>query len=160
MGRGVMHLFRRIVIVFFAVIVACTIDDEDRCKKGFTWDPEVSGCRLDEEDTGGDTEQETDSNAEIDAGVDSGQDASPGDGPTGYGLDCTEGGGECAGFDADYCLADPGTGEGVCTLTDCEPGECPSGSLCCDCKTLAMPVLCLYDYVVDDIMGTLCTGCG
>jgi hypothetical protein len=85
----------------------------------------VGGCFF---DTSGapadvDTETETDTG---DAGADAGID--------GLGEPCTETGGECAGYEADFCLYDPtGASEGGCTVTGCLESGCPSGYTCCDC---------------------------
>ena len=69
--------------------------------------------------------------AEVDAGD---TDPAVDSGVGGLGADCTEAGGECAGYEADFCLYDPtGSSTGVCTITGCLEGGCPGGYTCCDC---------------------------
>ncbi len=152
---------RYLFVVVILLACGCTIADEDRCVSGFTWDPSVEGCWKDDTDTGSDTGEDTD--VGIDAGsdagdlVDAGDDTGGQDVPSGFGDTCSLGGGECVGLEADYCLAD--ANQGMCTVQGCTPGGCPSGSTCCDCTVVAMPVICIYDEVVADIMGKLCN-CG
>ena len=78
---------------------------------------------MDDTDTGGDT----DTGDSADAGDDAGDQGVP----LGYGDPCTQGGGECAGLEADYCLGD--ATQGMCTIQGCTPGGCPTGATCCDC---------------------------
>ncbi len=153
-----MDSIRLFCIAALLVVCGCTLDAEDRCLSGYTWDPSVDGCRMN--DTGEDSDTGTDSDTAqpADAGDDaSGQDEPAQDGPSGYGDPCTNGGGECAGLDADYCLADDT--QGMCTVQNCTPGGCPSGATCCDCGTIGKPVICIYDDVVADIIGKVCS-CG
>lgn len=136
-----------LVMIFGAV--GCTIDDDDRCLSGYQYDSAARICRP----------LDTDSVSGPKNGSDTGSDeAETDEGPRGYGETCTDPGG-CAAFDADYCLLDPGKGEGICTVQGCLPGECPAGSKCCDCTNIERPVLCLYDDIVDSIMGKVCNGC-
>jgi hypothetical protein len=69
---------------------------------------------------------------------------------------------ECKGKDADYCMIDPNTGFGTCTIKDCtaDPDNCPKTHQCCtDTKELNYPPICLsasqyelatqFDYCTD-----------
>jgi len=61
------------------------------------------------------------------------------------------------GLEASYCLADPATGNGYCTKTNCgQQSQCPAGYQCCDCSAITYPVLCARDEEATGALGSLC----
>ncbi len=139
-----------LVLVYWS---SCTMDDEDRCLSGYDWDPDGLTCRKIERDT--DTGP-----AEVaqDAGGDSGATGnSDSDLPTGY-LETCGVQEDCAVYEADYCLINPTEPEqSVCVTQNCTPGNCPEGSMCCDCSALTYPAMCLPDEaLVDSPLATMC----
>ncbi len=147
-----MRVFRFWVV--FLVSFGCSIDDADRCEKGFTWDPDVQSCRKDAEDTDTATSTDADADADADADtdtdtdteVDAGDDSGDADTVSGLGEECWDQD-ECAEYEADFCVLsilkpdDPG----FCSIKDCNPGGCPDGYQCCDCSGLGSDIMCLTD---------------
>ncbi len=134
---------------------SCTVDVEDRCLKGYDWDPEVLTCRPAETHTDTDTGP-----AEVvqDAGDDSGAtEDSTGDLPSGY-LEYCQTQGDCAAYDADYCLVNPlDPAQSACVTQNCTPGSCPAGSICCDCTSVTYPIMCLPDEATEEqLLTTMC----
>ncbi len=135
----------RASILFFLVplaliVVGCTIADKDRCVAGYEWSEEFLSCLLVEEDTDSETETESDT-GDDDGGTD--EDASV---EVGLGEECM-GPGDCADFQADYCLTSPfaPSDPGYCTIQDCQASDCPSGWQCCDCTGLSWVQACMDD---------------
>ena len=98
------------------VIVACTIDDEDRCPDGFYWDGDFKSCFEEEVEDAGDCVIPPE---------------------TGYGRECFQSS-ECEGREAAFCLTNPLTpGEpGSCTIGDCVAEDCLCDTVCCDCAAV------------------------
>jgi hypothetical protein len=123
---------QKICLLYLAgafLLFGCTIDDEDRCPSGYEYITKDKICQ-----------QIVDAGEEEDAG-------DPGDAgelPEGFWKTCGSEG-DCAGSDADFCVAMPGEG-GNCTYTGCDPdvAPCPSGYICCNCTAFAFigEVLC------------------
>ena len=91
---------------------------------------DTSGDAVDAGDTDTSTGADTDVDADSDADGGGGTDT----GPSGLGDACTQSGGECAGFDADFCLYNPmDPTQGVCTTTGCLADGCPDTY--CDCTS-------------------------
>ena len=59
--------------------------------------------------------------------------------------------GECSALDADFCMLDPQTDEGVCVVTDCDTSVCPCGYSCCDCQGSSLPTFCLPEDSVKEM---------
>ncbi len=145
-----------LITIWFSVYwSSCTVDDEDRCLNGYDWDPEVLTCRKIEKDT--DT-----STAATDVAQDAGEDSgttgdSDGNLPSGY-LEPCEKQGDCAAYEADYCLINPLEPEqSACVTQNCTPGSCPAGSICCDCTTVTYPIMCLPDEATaESLLTTMC----
>lgn len=87
----------------------------------------LSGCFY---DTGGgpaDVEDTDTGTADGDAGADGGD-------VEGLGEPCTQTGGECGGYEADFCLYNPmDPTQGFCTTTGCNEDGCAPTYTCCDC---------------------------
>jgi hypothetical protein len=136
--------------------LGCSIDDGDRCPDGYFYVPEILACCVEGEvyvaDAGicreppepPDTETDED-----DGGADGGD-------PSGLWEPCNAQE-ECEGFDADYCAINPLTDEGYCTI-ECEVGDCPDGSQCCDCTNEDYPIACILDEDVP-MIEMVCVGC-
>ena len=123
---------------------------------GCFYDPDLSKISK------GDTEAASDEGSdtgETDTG-DAGVAADSGDTDTdafgGIGTLCAEEG-DCAEFDADYCLLDPThpTDPGFCTVTECNVRGCPDAYQCCDCSGLGMEIMCAPEAAVAQI-GVYC----
>jgi hypothetical protein len=73
---------------------------------------------------------------DVDTGTDTGTDTGSDTGVLGMGEPCTQGGGECAAYDASFCLYDPmSPSTGICTVSGCESSGCPSSWDCWNCTT-------------------------
>ena len=115
---------KAIVISLALVASQCTVSDDERCPDGFTYRKDTMSCHMDE-DTSGNR-------------PDASPDAATGQGAfQGIGTSCKENK-DCADFAADYCAVNPAVGVGFCTVKDCEPGGCPAGYTCCDCRESSM----------------------
>ena len=123
---------------------SCNMSDEDRCPKGFEYNPTDKYCFRVE-----------DSNSENENGADAGDhgmtdggdlDTSTNDlsGETGIGTPC-ETSDQCVELAADYCVYSPTLGKGFCSFLDCSPGGCPNDFVCCDCTQVEVfgEVVCL-----------------
>ncbi len=143
---------RGYLTILVAALLGCTMADEDRCPPGTEYVTSGKYCR--DIDTGGDGDTDTDSDADADAG--DAADGSATDGPpSGMGETCMVDD-DCEGYEADYCGIDPLSGSGICTVLDCNPGECPDGYQCCDCtQSTLVPqeVAC----IPDDLAGLAAT---
>jgi hypothetical protein len=123
---------------------SCNMSDEDRCPKGFEYNPTDKYCFQVEDssseneggsDTGGNGMTDggdldsPDAGTDVDTagGSDNGQ-----SGETGLGTPC-ETSDQCVGLAADYCVYSPTLGKGFCSFLDCSPGGCPNDFVCCDC---------------------------
>ena len=111
--------------------LSCGMEDGDRCPKGYTYDADQNFCFSDKD--GG----------------------APADGQGKIGDACQKDAGSCS-EEASYCLADPGTGEGYCTIQGCTAGGCPSGYACCDCTPIGMGQICPRVQEAQGILATLC----
>ena len=137
-------------LFLLALSIGCTIDPDDRCLKGFTWDEDIRSCRKNP-DTDSDT-SDLDGGPGEDSGPDSDTEENTGeDGPTGMGESCTADGNECDTFEANYCLFDPTNPAqgGICTIKDCQADECPNGYQCCN---IIMAIVCAPDEAVENIL--------
>ncbi len=113
---------QKVLLAISMICFTASCTPQDRCGSEYDY---VNGiCIL--IDTDSDTETDSDTGPEPDGGDT--------DVSSGIGEACTPDGNECAGYQADYCLAQPGSDEGYCTFDDCAPSPaiCPSGYDCCD----------------------------
>lgn len=158
-----MRITRVMIVGLIVLLSGCITDDEDRCKKGYTWVDSVKACSKDEPedtDSGGDVDTETD--IVVDAGADAGADAgTETEGPAlpkGLGEPCTATGNECAANpEANYCATNPRdpTAPGYCTIEQCGPGECPAPYVCCDC--FGIYVFCMEEETTASAIANGCT---
>ncbi len=110
-----MRIFKTISLMMLLLwVTSCAPDD--RCGNDFNY---IDGACVPIEDT--------------ETSTDPPEDSGPVDAGDGLGEICTTDGNECAGFDADYCLLQPGADEGYCTYEDCttDPDNCSAGYSCC-----------------------------
>ncbi|MBN2716977.1 MAG: hypothetical protein JXX14_14085 [Deltaproteobacteria bacterium] len=110
----------RLFPVVILLATACEMADADRCHAPYEWREAEAACVIPV-----DTEQ-----PEV-------VDTSPVQ--PGLGEDCYADS-DCADYGTDspdLCLLDPtgGTPTGMCTFTECEPGDCGGKYLCCDCES-------------------------
>lgn len=149
-----------LLVVFW--LASCSLDDHMTCPLGFvkstqtfqetvippgggppeTVEKTIEVC-IEPYDTGPD---ETDSDTGTtepedsdtsDAGGDAGQQDSDTSGASGLLEPCSAfgEGGDCAGFEANFCAFDPFSETGYCTYQNCTPGSCPDEApYCCDCS--------------------------
>jgi hypothetical protein len=81
---------------------------------------------------------------DTDTGSDTGTDTGTDTGPIGAGEPCTQYGGECAGFEASFCLYDPyDPYTGYCTVSGCNVTGCPDTWGCWDCTSASY----FFDYI-------------
>jgi hypothetical protein len=136
-------------IVAIALGGGCNPTADERCGGGYVW---KDGTCIPEGEA--DTGTESGENTDADAG-----DADGGDGPSGLGVECSEDGGECEGFEADYCALQPGQETGYCTVANCstDPDDCYGEYSCCDFPYSGVPNFCVTpeDY---EILGSTCDG--
>lgn len=151
-------------ILFFA-LAGCTTPDDERCAGGYEYIAAIAACVPEGTDTAGDlpeadaaptdatapeavTPTGDDAEAVVDpdaGGVPPQDDGESGAAlPEGMAVTCTTPA-ECPLPPADYCLVDPASGSGACTIDDCAPGDCPGGWTCCDCTRVGMPAFCIPD---------------
>ncbi|MBN1654217.1 MAG: hypothetical protein JXA30_10635 [Deltaproteobacteria bacterium] len=106
------------------VLVSCLKDD--RCGKGYTY---KNGYCYIEPDEKAETDAST-SNKSSDAEQEDGE--SEQETVTGLGDSCTDQS-QCADKEADYCLINPSTSEGYCTIRGCKNTAegCPPDYHCC-----------------------------
>lgn len=132
-----------VVLCVLVLLAGCTPSDSERCGEGFTYQ---DGMCQPADDAG--SADDTDS-AEDDGG-------DGGDLPTGMGEICA-GDEDCADYEADYCLMQPGDDEGVCTVQNCsvDPDDCPDGYLCCDFTIPSVPNFCVTDAQFAEL-GSMC----
>ena len=142
--RGYPAPVAAVVICAALCTAGCTPSDSERCGDDFTYQDGM--CQAD-----GDTDSSSDTGSGDDGGVDGGDDL-----PTGMGEVCA-GEEDCAGYEADYCLMQPGDDEGVCTVQDCsvDPDDCPDGYICCDFSIPAVPNFCATDEQYAEL-GSMC----
>lgn len=112
-------------------LTQCALEDNKRCLDELVFDPELGVCLP----------VDTDEDDPIDTATDDGTDTDTSM-PSGLGELC-ENSDQCAGYEADFCLVDPDSGVGFCTVQDCTPGSCPTGYLCCDCSAIFYPIFCM-----------------
>lgn len=107
-------------------VMACAIDDEDRCLDGYTYDPAVNQCRQD-------------ASAEA---CGTGPNV-----PAGLGEACSDDSGCTAFAGAPKCQNQNPMAQAYCTSVGCSPGGCPSCYQCCDCPAgkSAPSTICLTD---------------
>ena len=141
------------MVLFLAATVlpiACSIEDEDRCADGYSWDEEFRICKEDSAlppATGG-------SKNEGGAG---------GAGSAELGTACESEEDCAASEDATFCLKSPlaPSDPGICTIPDCTADACDGDYLCCDCSTvtqLAWPgPLCVLNDRLDQLEGAGCS---
>lgn len=144
-----------VAICISGVAASCIIRDSDRCggDKDFTF-------------TGGHCQKvnETDSVTDRDASADSSQDAGDAgqnDSSTGLGESCFDPEEDCKGYDASFCLKEPGaavTDEGTCSIPHCTkvPDTCPDEYQCCDFISMVEGMLgvgsiCVHKSIYDDV---------
>ncbi len=140
---------------FLILVTSCAIPDNERCGDGYFYDVEKKACKeIKSTDTGTDTENK-------DGGVhDSGAEDAGYTPPTGMGEYC-ESQEDCADYEADYCVLDPFTQAGGCTIKNCteEPDNCPPGWTCCNFPDSFMyPDICMPDEEYEVYGATACTG--
>ena len=127
---------RRVLCVAACVFVVngsgCAMDHDDRCPDGYTYHPETVSCSKNPDDAGGD-----------------------GGSASGFGKSCTAAS-DCTAADVDYCVVNPATKAGYCSMEGCVPGGCPGGYGCCDCAALGLPVICVADADIGSFIGTAC----
>jgi len=166
----------RILGILFVLVLlpltgaSCAPDDAKRCGDGFRWDSELNTC-FKSAPAAGETDAGTDASGNGASGSGAGEDSSddagagtgggdePADTPQGLGDVCTDGGGQCAGLEADYCAVQPGQPEGFCTVQGCStsPDDCPDGYRCCAFSGFASsyPDFCITDEMYG-LMGPMC----
>lgn len=162
--------FRIFLMMCVAVLFAtCSPPDDERCGEGFVWQDyscvpcdEASTDSDSDTDSDGDTDADTDSDSDTDTDSDTDSDTDEPDGglPDGMGEPCTDGGGECDGLEADYCIINPMSGDGYCTIQGCatDPDDCPDGYTCCDFPTsFEIDNTCVTDADFKE-MSSICTG--
>ncbi len=150
---------RPVFLLILLVSLGCTIADEDRCISGYTWNPNTRGCYEDTNEAPVDTSSDTLGLPDSGAG-----EAGVGDGmnePSGFKESCVTQE-DCASYEANYCLKNPTTPDpGMCTVQNCNVGECPDQAKCCDCTTITLPVLCIpEEALTDSILSSMCDNCG
>ena len=133
----------------FCLLVYCTLSctpkDNERCRSGFYFDGwNCMKTKSTDSDTG--TLDTMDSGLD-DAGL-----------LEGLYEPCTKNGPECDGYKrANYCVFDPFTQTGLCTIPNCtrSPDNCPEGYECCDLPDLAgdYPNMCFTPEHIQTIMG-------
>ncbi len=131
------------IFPLLTLLAACAPSDDERCGDGFVWADHTCNLIADTSTETGDTDSDTDSGL-----------------PSGLGEPCTEDGGECDGFEADYCAINPTSGDGYCTVLGCatEPDDCPEGYLCCDFPpTIEQENFCVTEAEFEE-MASLCNG--
>ena len=123
---------------------ACTVDDADRCPKGYFFMEELRACCNEETH-----ESNKDGTQCVPIVADSGPSGDAGS--SGFDEPCTSQE-DCAGYEASYCLLGQ-----VCTFEDCDVTPCPDGWTCCGpCATSDNKNVC----VPDDYVGLAITmGC-
>jgi len=129
-----------------ALVVGCAPTDDERCGSGFVW--QENTC-FEEDGTDSDT------GPAGDGGADGG-----GELPTGLGETCTDEGGECDAYEADYCAIQPGGDTGYCTVLGCSasPDNCPGEYLCCDFPDgFDIDNFCVTEADLE-LMGSMCQG--
>ncbi len=138
------RIVKTVILLLFATgAIVCTPDDDERCDDAYQWDGE--NCVETSEEPNSDAglvDAREDREIETDAGDDAERDNERST-PDGLGTPCTQGGGECDGFEASYCTANPMAPEGYCTITDCSSaeGDCPDGYRCCEMTVGTPPIV-------------------
>jgi hypothetical protein len=74
---------------------------------------------------------------------------------TGLGMACDPEADDCAGYDADLCMANPAKPDdpGHCTIRDCDTTGCPDTYQCCDCSGIGMEIMCVPDDYLSLVAG-------
>lgn len=102
---------------------ACSLTDDERCPGGFEFHSPSETC-LKSADTdkppvtssdGGDGSTDTDTGLE-----------------PGIGLPC-QNHGDCAEYQADFCVLNPVSKNNYCSMEPCTDTGCPEEYICCDC---------------------------
>lgn len=128
----------RLLTVLTLLLAQGCVSDDERCDDGQRYENggcvEILGDGGGADALGSDTAQ---------------QDAEIGDAPalpSGMGDVCS-GPTDCAGKEADYCLIQPPSTSGVCTIQDCNAtaNDCPGGYSCCDFSVTSVPNFCAAD---------------
>ncbi|MBN2804749.1 MAG: hypothetical protein JXR91_16760 [Deltaproteobacteria bacterium] len=152
-------------ILSASLLIGCSMDDSDRCSKGYEWNSDFKIC-LEEDfefDTATDTGSDTGSDS-LDQGSDSDTATDTTNGEFGLGESCMTDD-DCSGFEAAMCLKDPGKPDvaGFCTIQDCQPSDCIGDYSCCDCtESLFYPMdypICVVNEGLDIFVGTLACTC-
>jgi len=155
-----MHRFVPALMLVFFWATSCSLDDHLNCPLGFERSTELLEVEVIPKDGGapqkekvpvevciepydtGPDEVETDTGPEPDSetadggGDDAGTDTAP---ITGLGEPCSAfgKGGDCAGFEADFCAFDPFSETGYCTYENCTADSCPEEvPTCADCSKI------------------------
>ena len=151
---------RFIPLIFFWLWVSgCKISDADRCADDLVWDKTVRLCRAPASTDDTETLQESDADGgAIDSERDTDADAGIEETAT-FGTPCSNND-ECTG-EVDFCLLDPrNPGEdGICTLEDCGPSDCPDDFRCCDCSAQGADIACMptADAATAELFGCTCS---
>ncbi len=150
-------MFARGLIAAFVLLAACEVADEDRCPEGFVYIPDNMVCACPDGYT---YESEDEACVEVPVDTETEEDTDSGTeemDTSGFGELC-EGDADCEEFPVvDFCVINPLSEEGYCTIGDCEVGDCPNGWQCCDCLDLLKWIACLDDEYAAKVEGFGCT---
>ena len=122
------------------LVSGCSLDDDERCPKGYSYASQSRTCFKDEDLSTDETDKDENSTDldEMDASFDNadgGETDEPVDvRPSGIGESCTTSS-ECAQYREEFCFYSERLKTGYCTIKECGFGECPTGYMCCDCTT-------------------------
>jgi hypothetical protein len=133
-----------VVVTVSALITGCTFSDSERCGDGFVY--QDNNCvRVNDavhENDGG-IASGVDGAIASDARVHADDAGSTVD--DGLGKLCNPAADECAGYAADYCVAQPGATEGYCSYSPCDvtSNDWPAQWHCCDMPFDGVPLFCV-----------------
>lgn len=152
----------------------CSVSDDERCEPGQEYvevsqkwvcrpiaGPEAgaessmeSGPDTDAQSIAPDVEQEGAMDALDEPEAAAGDSGGEAGGPSGLDQACASDT-ECVSFEANYCLINPQTQAGYCTLKDCDPASdtCPAGHKCCDMPFNGVPNSCMKQADYDTMSG-------